>query len=133
MSDPITYTAVICKKHRVVGEHDPDVTKKIVTAVDFSSQDEPGRRCAIKFNPGGHKPTEDIKLLIAAAMQRVCLARDEENLPEDDSPLGVEHTDSQQELDGYQDAMRCYDAALDYLEAAQMFAVKGLHALKNAQ
>ena len=28
--------------------------------------------------------------------------------------------------------MRCYATALTHLEAAQMFAVKGLHAVKNA-
>ena len=88
--------------------------------------EEAGRRCAIGFNPSGHAPTALIKGFCAAAMQSVIEAR-EVMRREFDS-----RDSTAAESVGFNDAMRCYATALTHLEAAQMFAVKGLHAVKNA-
>ena len=86
---------------------------------------EAGRRCALGFNPSGDFATDKIKGFHAAAMQSVIDQRDQLAQPDVDA--------STAEKAGYHDAMRCFATALTHLEAAQMFAVKGRHAPKNAQ
>ena len=104
-------------------------------SVGGSSTDEAGRRCAIGFNPSGHKPTDKIKSFCACAMKAVIDERAEmasafsnrkEELAGKGQPV------PQNEIDGHNDAMRGFATALTHLETGQMFAVKALHAPKNA-
>ena len=88
--------------------------------------EEAGRRSAISFNPSGHEPTAKIKGFCAAAMQSI-LDEKARMKTEFDS-----HDHTVQESVGFNDSMRCFATAMTHLEAAQMFAVKGLHAVKNA-
>ena len=103
--------------------------------VGGSSTDEAGRRCAIGFNPSNHAPTDKIKSFCACAMKAVIDERNsmvgkfsnrKEELAGKGQPV------PQAEIDGNNDAMRCFATALTQLEHAQMIAVKGLHAPKNA-
>ena len=93
---------------------------------------EAERRCTLGFNPGGHAPTLVVKAFHAAAMQAVVDQRQAihdrrnellERLHGDEIP----HIEA-----GHQDAMRNMATALTHLETAQMYALKGLHALTNA-
>ena len=81
---------------------------------------EATRRCALAFNPSAHMPTARLKAFFAAAMQAVDDER--QALLETEPPATT----------GHGDAMRCFATAMTHLEAAQMFAVKGLHARANA-
>ena len=108
----MSYTATAstgAKNHSISGSHD----------------DEAARRCALGFNPSGHEPTEKIKAFHAAAMKAVIDERAKLIRP-DDVP------GNEAEIAGYNDAMRGFATALTHLETAQMFAVKALHARKNA-
>ena len=72
-----------------------------------------GARAGIKFNPSDHVGTRKLKAL-AAAFIEAC-HQEQKNLHDDDS-----------------DGRRCMDTAMTQAESAQMFAVKGLFARRNA-
>ena len=61
-------------------------------------------RCGVAFNPSGDVQIERMKLICAAAMQE----------------MGA------YEASPNPDMRRCMETAMSHLEAAQMFAVKGL-------
>ena len=84
---------------------------------------EPIRRTAFKFNPDSDVDTEIIKATCAAAMSPIVLMRDRLMRNAEKRSIGP----------GDNDALRCFDTALTQLESAQMFAVKGRWAPKNAE
>jgi len=96
---------------------------------------EAERRCAMGFNPGGHKPTFDIKIACCAAMQTVIRMRaaakgEIERRHEEAKARGV--VLDQREHDAFTDSMRGFAHALTLIEDAQMNAVKALHTRANA-
>ena len=68
-------------------------------------------RCGVGFNPSADSDVDVLKALSAALMDHIASLKENN---EDDH-----------------DGIRCYETAQDYLEAAQMFAVKGLFCGKN--
>ena len=64
-----------------------------------------GKRCGIGFNPSGSVAIAGVKGMCAAVMHFLILRRDASNDEE---------------------VQRCFRIAEDHLEAAQMFAVKGI-------
>ena len=88
--------------------------------------DEAARRCGVKFNPGGHLATDMVKGFCTAAMRSVMDERDRMC----EKARGSEMTEA--DSAAHSDMMRCMATALTHLEAAQMFAVKGLHTRANA-
>lgn len=97
--------------------------------------DEACRRCAMGFNPSGDEATHKIKGFCVGAMRVILDERErmqgvfQERKQELEDGGGIM---PQVEIDGHNDAMRCFATALTHLETGQMFAVKGLHAPKNA-
>lgn len=101
-------------------------------AVAGSPTGEVGARCALKFNPGGHGPTEEIKVFCAGAMQSIVNHRDRLKKEWEQAHVEREGRSPVSYGPGQLDALRCMATALTSLETAQMFAVKGLHAVNNA-
>lgn len=93
---------------------------------------EIGARCALKFNPGHHAPTEAVKVFCAGAMQAIADQRDQLKAQWDKKAQETEGKAPATYGPGEMDALRCIATALTHLETAQMFAVKGLHAVENA-
>ena len=94
--------------------------------VSASCTGEAGRRCGLRFNPTDDGDVTSIKGFCASAMQSVIKARHSIQAKRP----GPEALPA--ENDGYQDAMRCFATALTLMEQAQMMAVKGLFAQRNA-
>lgn len=94
-------------------------------SVVASSTDESGRRCALKFNPGGDMETEMVKLAFAGAMQVLIDIRNH--------TVKLDETASAEARNGYNDKMRLIATALTELEKGQMLGVKAVHAEKNAR
>ena len=92
--------------------------------------DEAARRCGLSFNPGGHRETELVKTACAVAMKAIMDQRDYIN--EQFQARARTHELPPAETDAQKDMLRCMATALTKLEAAQMFAVKGLHTKANA-
>lgn len=91
-----------------------------------SLRDEAAQRCGLKFNPGGHAATERIKVACAAAMKTIIDEREQLAMV----PGGQDVTE--EDVTANWAMLRCMATALTHLEAAQMFAVKGLHTRANA-
>ena len=94
----------------VTVSHPSDDSDDMVTV---HRQSVGGRRTAIGFNPSDHAGTRKLKAL-AAAFIEACHIEAEKLHTED------------------YDGNRCLATAMTHAESAQMFAVKGLHAHKNA-
>ena len=71
-------------------------------------------RCGVNFNPSGNPDVRKLKSLAAAFMQ--CC-----------HDIKVSRT-----LDDH-DGRRCFETAMTQMESAQMFAVKGLFTIRNAE
>ena len=65
-------------------------------------------RCGVDFNPSRSSEIDDVKRLSAGVMQRLITHEFGAEIEED------------------KEAQRCFRIAADHLEAAQMFAVKGI-------
>ena len=64
----MTYTATLAHHHRD--------GKKDEFHVGGHAGDEAGKRCSLSFNPGGHEPTERIKLACTVAMKAIINERE---------------------------------------------------------
>ena len=124
----MSYTAHV--KH-----YDEDSKVTVVADLSFATGTEPTRRTALKFNPAGDAITTEVKALCAAAMAGVIKARDkfESKYRADLQANPVPGAPSPAQLRGLEDGLRCFETALTQLESAQMFAVKGIYAPKNAE
>ena len=124
----MSYTAHV--KH-----YDDDSKVTVVADLSFTTGSEPTRRTALKFNPTGDAITTEVKALFAAAMAGVIKAREavDAKYHADAQEEPVPGAPTQAQRTGNYDAMRCFETALTQLESAQMFAVKGIYAPKNAE
>ena len=93
--------------------------------VSGSLSGEAGRRCGLRFNPSGDEQTAKAKGFCASAMAAIIEVRDNTVKPDE--------TASHDARTGYADKMRLCATALTYLESAQMFGVKAIHAETNAK
>ena len=95
-------------------------------SVSASLGEEAARRCGLQ---DGHiyranSDMDHVKAFFTAAMQSVVVQRDKLVPPEGGATF--------EEIAAYNDAKRTFATAMTYLEAAQMFAVRGLHTKSNA-
>ena len=72
-------------------------------------------RCGVSFNPSGSSDIDHVKRLSAGVMQRLITGEYCAEIEED------------------KEAQRCFRIAANHLEAAQMFAVKGIARLERSQ
>ena len=95
----------------IVTVHHPDGS---TTSQYCYPTDTGAARCGYSFNPGENEDVKQIKGLAAGLMQR----------------LASQHGLCMEEKDF--EGARCFATAMTQLESAQMFAVKGLFAKRNA-
>ena len=106
-----------------------------VYTIGGSSNDEAARRCALQFNPGGHEPTEKVKVFCTGAMKAIADERDRvraEHLQRNEALERDGKRVPDDEIEAYNDAMRAFATAMTDIQKGSMMAVSGLHTRTNA-